>query len=650
MIKITFPDGSVREYEQGVTGLQIAESISPALARNVVSCGVNGETVELNRPINEDANVELYKFEDEQGKHTFWHTSAHLLAEALQELYPGIQFGFGPAVESGFFYDVMPAEGQVISENDFAKIEAKMLELAKKNEPVVRKEVSKADALAEFKADGQEYKCEHIEQDLEDGTITTYTQGNFTDLCRGPHLMNTGLIKAVKITSVAGAFWRGDAKREQMTRIYGISFPKKKLLDEYLVILEEAKKRDHRKIGKEMELFMFSERVGKGLPIWLPKGTQLRLRLQELLRSLLKPYNYQEVICPGIGGKSLYVTSGHYAHYGKDAFQPIQTPEEDEEYMLKPMNCPHHCEVYARKPRSYKDLPLRIAEFGTVFRYEKSGELHGLTRVRTFTQDDAHIFVRSDQVKSEFENVIDVILKVFKIFGFENYEAQISLRDPKDTEKYIGSDEIWEESENAIREACKEKGLETREEIGEAAFYGPKLDFMVKDAIGRRWQLGTIQVDYNLPERFKLEYTAEDNSKKTPVMIHRAPFGSLERFTAVLIEHTAGHFPLWLTPDQVAILPISEKFNDYAQKVRQYLDKQGVRALVDDRNEKIGRKIRDNELKRVPYMVIVGEKESAEGLVSMRKQGGGEQATMSMEEFAQRINAEVAEQLKAAEE
>ena len=649
MVKITFPDGTVREYEQGVTGLQIAESISPALARNVVSCGVNGETVELNRPINEDANVELYKFEDEQGKHTFWHTSAHLLAEALQELYPGIQFGFGPAVESGFFYDVMPAEGQVISENDFAKIEAKMMELAKKNEPVVRKEVSKADALKEFKADGQEYKCEHIEQDLEDGTITTYTQGNFTDLCRGPHLLNTGLIKAVKITSVAGAFWRGDAKREQMTRIYGISFPKKKMLDEYLVILEEAKKRDHRKIGKEMELFMFSERVGKGLPIWLPKGTQLRLRLQELLRSLLKPYNYQEVICPGIGGKSLYVTSGHYAHYGKDAFQPIQTPEEDEEYMLKPMNCPHHCEIYARKPRSYKDLPLRIAEFGTVFRYEKSGELHGLTRVRTFTQDDAHIFVRSDQVKSEFENVIDVILKVFKIFGFENYEAQISLHDPKDTEKYIGSEEIWAESENAIREACKEKGLETREEVGEAAFYGPKLDFMVKDAIGRRWQLGTIQVDYNLPERFKLEYTAEDNSKKTPVMIHRAPFGSLERFTAVLIEHTAGHFPLWLTPDQVAILPISEKFNDYAQKVRQYFDKQGVRALVDDRNEKIGRKIRDNELKRVPYMVIVGEKESAEGLVSMRKQGGGEQATMSMEEFAKRINEEVAEQLKAAE-
>ena len=646
MVKITFPDGSVREYEQGVTGLQIAESISPALARNVVSCGVNGETVELNRPINGDAKIALYKFDDEEGKHTFWHTSAHLLAEALQELYPGIQFGFGPAVESGFFYDVMPPKGQTISENDFPKIEAKMLELAKKDEPVVRKNISKSDALQEFQADGQTYKCEHIEQDLEDGTISTYTQGHFTDLCRGPHLMSTGLIKAVKITSVAGAFWRGDAKREQMTRIYGITFPKKKLLDEYLVMLEEAKKRDHRKIGKEMELFMFSDRVGKGLPIWLPKGTQLRLRLQELLRSLLRPYNYQEVITPGIGGKSLYVTSGHYAHYGKDAFQPIHTPEEDEEYMLKPMNCPHHCEVYARKPRSYKDLPLRIAEFGTVFRYEKSGELHGLTRVRTFTQDDAHIFVRPDQVKAEFETNIDIILKVFKTFQFDNYEAQISLRDPKDKEKYIGSDEIWEESQNAIREACKEKGLVAREEIGEAAFYGPKLDFMVKDAIGRRWQLGTIQVDYNLPARFKLEYTAEDNTKKTPVMIHRAPFGSLERFTAVLIEHTAGHFPLWLTPDQVAILPISEKYNDYAKQVSKYFDSVGVRAVIDDRNEKIGRKIRDNELKRIPYMVIVGEKEAAEGLVSMRKQGGGEQATMKMEEFANRINAEVADMLK----
>ena len=650
MVKITFPDGSVREYEQGVTGFQIAESISPALARDVVCCGVNGETVELNRPINEDSTIALYKFDDEEGKHTFWHTSAHLLAEALQELYPGIQFGFGPAVENGFFYDVMPKKGDVISENDFPKIEAKMKELAKKNEPVVRKEVAKAEALKEFKEAGQDYKCEHIEEDLEDGTITTYTQGAFTDLCRGPHLVSTGAIKAVKITSVAGAFWRGDAKRDQMTRIYGISFPKKKMLDEHLAMIEEAKKRDHRKIGKEMELFMFSDRVGKGLPIWLPKGTQLRLRLQELLRSLLKPYNYQEVITPGIGGKSLYVTSGHYAHYGKDAFQPIHTPEEDEEYMLKPMNCPHHCEVYARKPRSYKDLPLRIAEFGTVFRYEKSGELHGLTRVRTFTQDDAHIFVRQDQVKKEFENVIDVILKVFKIFGFENYEAQISLHDPKDTEKYIGSPEIWAESENAIREACKEKGLEAREEIGEAAFYGPKLDFMVKDAIGRRWQLGTIQVDYNLPQRFRLEYTAEDNSKKTPVMIHRAPFGSLERFTAVLIEHTAGHFPLWLTPDQVSILPISEKYNDYARKVAAQLDVAGVRALIDDRNEKIGRKIRDNELKRVPYMVVVGEKEAADGTVAMRKQGGGEQATMSVTDFAKRINDEVAAQLAAVNE
>ena len=649
MVKITFPDGSVREYESGVTGLQIAESISPALARNVVSCGINGETVELNRPITADSTIALYKFEDEEGKHTFWHTSAHLLAEALQELYPGIQFGFGPAVENGFFYDVMPAEGQVISENDFPKIEEKMRELAKKNEAVVRREVSKAEALKEFKADGQNYKCEHIEQDLEDGTITTYTQGNFTDLCRGPHLLSTGEIKAVKITSVAGAFWRGDAKREQMTRIYGISFPKKKMLDEYLVMLEEAKKRDHRKIGKEMELFFFSDRVGKGLPMWLPKGTDLRLRLQDMLRKIQKRFGYQEVITPHIGSKNLYVTSGHYAHYGKDSFQPIHTPEEDEEYMLKPMNCPHHCEVFASKPRSYKDLPLRIAEFGTVYRYEKSGELHGLTRVRSFTQDDAHIFCRPDQVKGEFLRVMDIIQAVFEIFQFDNFEAQISLRDPNDKEKYIGSDEVWEESETAIKEACAEKGLDAKIEYGEAAFYGPKLDFMVKDAIGRRWQLGTIQVDYNLPTRFKLEYTAEDNTKKVPVMVHRAPFGSLERFTAVLIEHTAGHFPLWLTPDQVAILPISEKYNDYARKVSKYFASQGVRAVIDDRNEKIGRKIRDTELKRTPYMVIVGEKEMEEGLVSMRKQGGGEQATMSMEDFAKRINDEVAVQLKATE-
>ena len=649
MVKITFPDGSVREYEQGVTGLQIAESISPALARNVVSCGVNGETVELNRPINNDATIALYKFEDEEGKHTFWHTSAHLLAEALQELYPGIQFGFGPAIENGFFYDVMPKEGTTISETDFPKIEAKMMELAKKNEPVVRRNISKADALKEFQEDGQDYKCEHIDQDLEDGTISTYTQGHFTDLCRGPHLLSTGLIKAVKITSVAGAFWRGDAKREQMTRIYGITFPKKKMLDEYLAMLEEAKKRDHRKIGKEMELFMFSERVGKGLPIWLPKGTELRLRLQDMLRNIQRRYGYQEVITPHIGSKNLYVTSGHYAHYGKDSFQPIHTPEEDEEYMLKPMNCPHHCEVFAYKPRSYKDLPLRIAEFGTVYRYEKSGELHGLTRVRSFTQDDAHIFCRPDQVKNEFLRVMEIIQAVFKIFNFDNFEAQISLRDPKDKEKYIGSDEVWAESEQAIIDACKEKGLDAKIEYGEAAFYGPKLDFMVKDAIGRRWQLGTIQVDYNLPQRFKLEYTDEDNSKRTPVMVHRAPFGSLERFTAVLIEHTAGHFPLWLTPDQVAILPISEKYNAYARQVAKQFAAQQVRATIDDRNEKIGRKIRDNELKRVPYMVIVGEKEAADGLVSMRERGGGEQATLRVDEFIARINNEVAQMLKATD-
>ena len=647
MVKITFPDGSVRSYEQGVTGFQIAESISPALARNVVSCAVNGETVELNRPIQADATIALYKFDDDEGKHTFWHTSAHLLAEALKELYPGIQFGFGPAVENGFFYDVLLPGGEMIKESDFPTIEAKMLELARKDEPVVRREVAKADALKEFAADGQTYKCEHIEQDLEDGSITTYTQGAFTDLCRGPHLVSTGLIKAVKLTSVAGAFWRGDAEREQMQRLYGVSFPKKKMLDEYLVMLEEAKKRDHRKIGKEMELFMFSDRVGKGLPIWLPKGTDLRLRLQDMLRKIQKNFGYQEVITPHIGGKNLYVTSGHYAHYSKDAFRPITTPEEGEEYMLKPMNCPHHCEIFAWKPRSYKDLPLRIAEFGTVYRYEKSGELHGLTRVRSFTQDDAHIFCRADQVKGEFMRVMDIIKAVFSIFKFENVEAQISLRDPKDTEKYIGSDEVWAESEQAIIDACKEKGLNAKVEYGEAAFYGPKLDFMVKDAIGRRWQLGTIQVDYNLPQRFHLEYTAEDNSKQTPVMVHRAPFGSMERFTAVLIEHTAGHFPLWLTPEQVAILPISEKYNDYARRVAAYMAEQGVRATLDDRNEKIGRKIRDNELKRVPYMLVVGDQEAAEGLVAMRKQGGGEQKTMKMEEFAQRINEEVAAMLEA---
>lgn len=643
MIKITFPDGSVREYESGVTGLQIAESISHRLAQDVVACGVNGETVELNRPINEDAAINLYKFEDEQGKHAFWHTSAHLLAEALQELYPGIQFGFGPAIENGFFYDVLLPDGKQISEGDFKDIENKMIELARKDEPLVRKEVAKAECIAQFQSAGQVYKVEHIEQDLEDGTISTYTQGNFTDLCKGPHLTSTGIIKAVKLMSVAGAFWRGDASKDQMQRIYGISFPKQKMLTEYLTMLEEAKKRDHRKIGKEMELFMFSERVGKGLPIWLPKGTDLRLRLQDMLRKIQRQYGYQEVITPNIGGKNLYQTSGHWDHYGKDSFQPIQTPEEGEEYLLKPMNCPHHCEVYANKPRSYKELPFRCAEFGTVYRYEQSGELHGLTRVRCFTQDDAHIFCRPDQVKDEFIKVMDIIQHVFYIFNFseENVEVQISLRDPKNTEKYIGSDEDWATAEQAIIDACAEKGMKARCELGEAAFYGPKLDFMVKDAIGRRWQLGTIQVDYQLPQRFQLEYVGEDNKKHRPVMIHRAPFGSMERFVAVLIEHTAGKFPLWLTPDQVAILPISEKFNDYAQQVKDYFDQHDVRAYIDDRSEKIGRKIRDTELKHVPYMVIVGEKEAAEGLVSFRKQGGGEQGTMKFEDFAKKICEEV---------
>ena len=640
MIKITFPDGSVREYEAGVTGLQIAESISSRLAQDVVACGVNGETVELNRPISQDAKVVLYKFDDEEGKHAFWHTSAHLLAEALQELYPGIQFGFGPAVENGFFYDVLLSGGEMIKEGDFKQIEDKMIELARKDEPVVRKEISKADSLKFFAASGQSYKCEHIEQDLEDGSITTYTQGNFTDLCKGPHIVSTGIIKAVKLMSVAGAFWRGDATKDQMQRLYGISFPKKKMLDEYLVVLEEAKKRDHRKIGKEMELFMFSERVGKGLPIWLPQGTDMRLRLQDMLRRIQKKYGYQEVITPNIGGKNLYQTSGHWDHYGKDSFQPIQTPEEGEEYLLKPMNCPHHCEIYANKPRSYRDLPFRCAEFGTVYRYEQSGELHGLTRVRCFTQDDAHIFCRPDQVKDEFIKVMEIIQHVFRIFDFkeESVEVQISLRDPQDTEKYIGSDEDWATAEQAIIDACAEKGMKAKTELGEAAFYGPKLDFMVKDAIGRRWQLGTIQVDYQLPQRFQLEYIGEDNAKHRPVMIHRAPFGSMERFCAVLIEHTAGHFPLWLTPDQVAILPVSEKYVEYAQQVKEYFDSQEVRSYIDDRNEKIGRKIRDNEVKHIPYMIIVGEKEQAEGTVSYRQQGGGEQGTVKFEDFAKKIN------------
>ena len=643
MIKITFPDGSVREYNEGVTGLQIAESISSRLAQDVLACGVNGETMDLSRPINEDANIVLYKWDDAEGKHAFWHTSAHLLAEALQELYPGIQFGIGPAIENGFYYDVDPGE-TTIKEGDLAAIEKKMAELASKKETLVRQDISKEDALKMFGERGETYKCELISE-LEDGTITTYTQGAFTDLCRGPHLLSTAPIKAIKLTSVAGAYWRGQEDRKQLTRIYGISFPKKKMLDEYLALMEEAKKRDHRKIGKEMELFMFSETVGKGLPMWLPKGTALRLRLEDFLKRIQKRFGYQQVMTPHIGNKELWVTSGHYAKYGKDSFQPIHTPEENEEYLLKPMNCPHHCEIYKYKPRSYKDLPVRLAEFGTVYRYEQSGELHGLTRVRSFTQDDAHIFCRPDQVKDEFLRVMDIIFIIFRALNFENFEAQISLRDKENRTKYIGSDENWERAERAIVEACEEKGLKAKVEYGEAAFYGPKLDFMVKDAIGRRWQLGTIQVDYNLPERFELEYMGSDNQKHRPVMIHRAPFGSMERFCAVLIEHTGGKFPLWLTPDQVAILPISEKYNDYAEEVKAQLDSMDIRAVVDDRNEKIGRKIRDNELKHIPYMLIVGEKEAENGEVAVRKQGEGDKGTMKIEDFGKNIAEEVSEMI-----
>ena len=642
MVKITFPDGSVREYENGVTGLEIAESISQRLAQDVIACGVNGETVELNRPINEDATINLYKWDDAEGKHAFWHTSAHLMAEAMQQLWPGTQFGIGPAIENGFYYDVMPPEGVVIGESDFPKIEKKMQELAQKKEALVRKDISKEDALKFFAERGQTYKNELIEE-LEDGNITTYTQGDYTDLCRGPHLLSTAPIKAVKVTAVSSAYWRGDEKRPMMTRVYGISFPKKKLLDEYLQMLEEAKRRDHRKIGKEMELFMFSDLVGKGLPMWLPKGTALRLRLEDFLKKIQKRYGYQQVMTPHIGSKNLYVTSGHYAKYGKDSFQPIHTPEEGEEYMLKPMNCPHHCAIFAWKPRSYKELPFRCAEFGTVYRYEQSGELHGLTRVRGFTQDDAHIFCAPEQVKDEFLRVMDIIMIIFKALKFDKFEAQISLRDKVNRDKYIGSEDNWERAEQAIIEACEEKGLPAHIEYGEAAFYGPKLDFMVKDALGRRWQLGTIQVDYNLPERFELEYTGADNQKHRPVMIHRAPFGSMERFVAVLIEHTAGHFPLWLTPDQVAILPISDKFNDYAQKVCEELNAQDVRAYVDDRSEKIGRKIRDNEMKHVPYLLVVGEKEAANGTVAVRKQGEGDQGVLSVADFAKKINDEVTE-------
>ena len=640
MIKITFPDGSVREFEAGVTGLQIAESISARLAQDVLACSVNDEIVELNRPIMEDSTIRLHKWEDEQAKHAFWHTSAHLLAEALQELYPNIQFGIGPAIENGFYYDVDPGEGVTIKEGDLEAIEKKMAELVAKNENVVRNEISKDEVLKMFGDRGETYKCELISE-LEDGTITTYTQGAFTDLCRGPHLVSTAPIKAIKLTSVAGAYWRGDENRKMMTRIYGISFPKKKMLDEYLVMMEEAKKRDHRKIGKELELFMFTEMVGKGLPMWLPRGTALRLRLEDFLKRIQKRFGYQQVMTPHIGNKQLYVTSGHWDHYGKDSFQPITTPEEGEMYLLKPMNCPHHCMIYKWQPRSYKDLPLRLAEFGTVYRYEQSGELHGLTRVRSFTQDDAHIFCRPDQVKEEFIRVMEIIQIIFKALNFENYEAQISLRDPNNTTKYVGSDENWARAEQAIVEACEEKGLKARVETGEAAFYGPKLDFMVKDAIGRRWQLGTIQVDYNLPERFQLEYTGSDNQKYRPVMIHRAPFGSMERFVAVLIEHTGGKFPLWLTPDQVAILPISEKFNDYAEQVKKELEQYDVRCIIDDRNEKIGRKIRDNEVKHIPYMLVVGEKEQAEGTVTVRRQGGINEGSLKIAEFGKKIEEEV---------
>ena len=642
MINIKFPDGSVRQYESGVTPLQVAESISSGLARQVLAASINDMEWDISRPICSDGEIKLFKWDDPEGKHAFWHTSAHLLAEALQELYPGVQFGIGPAIENGFYYDIDPGDNE-ITQADFPKIEKKMTELVAKKEEVRRADISKADALKFFGDTGQNYKIELI-NDLQDGTISTYTQGNFTDLCRGPHIPNTAPIKAVKVLSLAGAYWRGDETRKQMLRVYAISFPKKSMLDEYLVLLEEAKKRDHRKIGKEMELFAFSQRVGQGLPLWLPKGAALRNRLQDYLAKIQKKYGYEQVITPHIGNKNLYVTSGHYAKYGKDSFQPIHTPEEGEEYMLKPMNCPHHCEIYRTAPRSYKDLPLRFAEFGTVYRYEQSGELHGLTRVRSFTQDDAHLFCTPEQLKQEFLSVMDIINHILGVFGFE-YEAQISLRDPNNKQKYVGSDENWERAERAIVEACEEKGLPAKQVEGEAAFYGPKLDFMVKDALGRRWQLGTIQVDYNLPERFELEYTGSDNAKHRPIMIHRAPFGSLERFVAVLLEHTAGKLPLWLAPEQVVVLPISEKYNDYAKHVADVLNEADVRTIIDDRNEKIGKKIRDNELKRIPYLLIVGEKEAANEEVSVRKQGGIDKGSEKITTFAAEITREVNEMI-----
>ena len=644
MIKITLPDGSVKEYEKGTTPYQVALSISEGLARNVLAAKVNDKVVALNYEINDDASVILLTWNDPEGKAVYWHSSAHLMAAAISELYPNAKFGIGPSIENGFYYDIDFMD-ETISSDNFPAIEAKMQEIAAQKVQFVRKEVSKKEALDYFSKKGEVYKVELI-NDLEDGTITFYESGVFTDLCRGPHLFNTAPIKAIKLINTAGAYWRGDEKRKQLTRIYGITFPKKKELDEYLVMLEEAKKRDHRKLGKEMELFTFSQKVGQGLPLWLPKGTDLRKRLENFLTKVQKKYGYQQVITPHIGNVELYKTSGHYAKYGADSFRPITTPQEGEAYFLKPLNCPHHCEIYASKPRSYRDLPLRLAEFGTVYRYEQSGELHGLTRVRSFTQDDAHLFCTSDQIKEEFCKVIDIILYIFKTLDFKDYVAQISLRDPNNKEKYIGSDENWHKAESAIIEAAAEKGLNTVVEYGEAAFYGPKLDFMVKDAIGRKWQLGTVQVDYNLPERFQLEYTAPDQSKQRPVMIHRAPFGSMERFVAVLLEHTGGNFPLWLTPDQVIILPISEKFLGYAQKVREMLDDCDIRAIVDERNEKAGRKIRDAEVSKVPFMVIVGEKEENDGTVSVRQHGAGDKGTMPVADFVTLIKQTIDQELQ----
>ncbi len=644
MINITFPDGSVRQYPKGATPLDIANGISPRLAAEVLAASVNSKVVEITRPINEDATIKLHKWEDQEAKSTFWHSSSHLMAEALELLYPGIKFGIGPSIETGFYYDVDTGD-KSITEGDLKRIEEKMLELAREKQHFVRREVSKEEAMKTYSEKGDQYKCELI-KDLEDGTISFYTNGTFTDLCRGPHLGDTSVIKAVKLTSIAGAYWRGNENNKMLTRIYGVTFPQKKMLDEYLLMLEEAKKRDHRKLGKELELFAFSQRVGQGLPLWLPKGAMLRERLENFLKKVQKEHGYLPVMTPHIGQKELYVTSGHYAKYGKDSFQPIHTPQEGEEFLLKPMNCPHHCEIYKTKPRSYKDMPLRLAEFGTVYRYEQSGELHGLTRVRGFTQDDAHIFCRPDQLKEEFIKVIDIVLYIFRTLDFKDYTAQISLRDPENREKYIGSDENWEKAESAIIEAAREKGLNTVVELGEAAFYGPKLDFMVRDAIGRKWQLGTIQVDYNLPERFELEYVGADDKKHRPVMIHRAPFGSMERFIAVLIEHTGGKFPLWLSPEQAVILPVSEKYNDYSKKVADFLNNADIRASIDDRNETIGKKIRENELKRVPFLLIVGEKEAESGTISVRKQGDGDKGAMSMEEFRQLIESEIKRQIE----